>query len=167
MPATAPNWLLNPRPTLNLVFSSSNLQFAASRSHETFPGLVYRDRRMVRDGNDNINLAVSFEHDLNLSQWGHEICLGRNEATIMQADAPGTAGTRRQFKVLEISISQREWRMRSAHPSDAFMKVINRHSESLKLLVGYVGVLAKAGLPALLKHATRSIAISSIWPCSP
>ena len=113
------------------------------------PGLVYRDRRMVRDGNDNINLAVSFEHDLNLSQWGHEICLGRNEATIMQADAPGTAGTRRRFKVLEISISRREWRMRSAHPSDAFMKVINRHSESLKLLVGYVGVLAKAGLPAL------------------
>ena len=39
MPATAPNWLLNPRPTLDLVFSSSNLQFAASRSHETFPGL--------------------------------------------------------------------------------------------------------------------------------
>ena len=113
------------------------------------PGLVFRDSGMVRDGNDNINLAVSFEHGLDLCQHGREICLGRNEATIMQADAPGTAATRRQFKVLEVSIPQPEWRMRAPHPGDALMKVISGHSESLKLLVGYVGVLSKTGLPAI------------------
>ena len=112
------------------------------------PGLVFRDRRMVRDGNDNINLAVSFEQGLNLGQHGRDICLGRNEATIMRADVPGTAATRRQFKVLEISIAQPEWRMRGPHPDDALMKVISRQSDSLKLLVGYVGVLSKTGLPA-------------------
>jgi AraC-like DNA-binding protein len=110
-------------------------------------GLVFRDRGMVRDGNDNINFAVSFEHDLNLSQHGREICLRRNQATIMQADAPGTAGTRRQFKVLEISVPQQEWRLRGPHPHEGFMKVVDRHSECLKLLLGYVGVLAKTGLP--------------------
>jgi AraC-like DNA-binding protein len=102
---------------------------------------------MVNDGNDNINLAVSFERDFNLSQRGREVCLGRNEATIMQADTPGTAATRRQFKVLEISISQREWRMRSRHPGDAAMKVISRDSETLKLLIGTIDILAKIGHP--------------------
>src|SRR5580698_10427305 len=99
------------------------------------PGLVVRDRGMVRDGNDNINLAVSFEHDLNLSQHGREVCLGRNEATIMQADAPGSAGTRRQFKVLEVSIPRPEWRIRNSAPDLALMKVIDRRSESLRLLL--------------------------------
>jgi AraC-like DNA-binding protein len=112
------------------------------------PGLVFRDRGMVRDGNDNINLAVSFEHDLNLSQHGREVCLGRNEATIMQADAPGSAGTRRLFKVLEVSIPRPEWRIRNSVPDLALMKVIDRRSESLRLLLSYVGILAKSGLPA-------------------
>jgi AraC-like DNA-binding protein len=110
------------------------------------PGLVVRDRRMLRDGNDNINLAVSFEHDFNLSQRGREICLGRNEAVVMHADVPGTAGTRRQFKVLEVSISQQEWRLRSDHQPDPLKNVINFRSEGLKLLVGYLGVLRKSGL---------------------
>ena len=113
------------------------------------PGLVIRDRRMVRDGNDNINLAISFEHDLNLSQRGREICLGRNEAVVMHADVPGTAGTRRQFKVLEVSVSQHEWRMRNSHRPDALKNVINSRSESLRLLLGYLGVLAKSGLPVV------------------
>jgi AraC-like DNA-binding protein len=113
------------------------------------PGLVIRDRRMLRDGNDNINLAVSFEHDFNLSQRGREICLGRNEAVVMHADVPGTAGTRRQFKVLEVSVSRHEWRMRSPHRPAALKNVINSRSESLKLLLGYLGVLKKSGLPAV------------------
>jgi AraC-like DNA-binding protein len=112
------------------------------------PGLVVRDRRMLRDGNDNINLAVSFEHDFNLSQRGQEICLGRNEAVVMHADVPGTASTRRQFKVLEVSISQQEWRLRSPQRPDALKNVINFRSEGLKLLVGYLGVLKKSGLPS-------------------
>jgi AraC-like DNA-binding protein len=110
------------------------------------PGLVWRDRGMVRDGNDNINLAVSFENDLNLRQHGREISLRRNQATIMQADAPGAAGTRRQFKVLEVSIPQPEWRLRSSADL-ALMQVIDRNSESLKLLLGYLGALAMTGLP--------------------
>jgi len=103
---------------------------------------------MVRDGNDNINLAVSFESGLNLSQGGREVCLGRNDATIMRADTPGTAGTRRQFKVLEISIPQSERQVRGARADTSLMKVLNRHSETLKLLVGYIGVLSKTGMPA-------------------
>lgn len=135
------------RPETNASFFSSVQPICSSpRMVRTTlsPGLVFRDRSMVRDGNDNINLAVSFEHDLNLGQHGREICLRRNEATIMQADTPGTASTRRQFEVLEVSVPQREWCLRGSAPGDALMKVINRNSESLKLLVGYARLLAKA-----------------------
>ena len=36
----------------------------------------------------------------------------------MQADAPGSAGTRQQFAVLEVSIAQREWELRNTRPRD-------------------------------------------------
>jgi len=111
------------------------------------PGLVFRDRRMVNDGNDNINLAVSFESDLNLHQAGRDVCLGRHEATIMLADEPGTAATRREFNVLEISMSRTDWRARGANPGDALLKAVDRRSESLRLLTSYIAALAKAGQP--------------------
>jgi AraC-like DNA-binding protein len=112
------------------------------------PGFLFRDRSMVRDGNDNRSLVVSLGRDLNFWHRDREVRLARNEATIMQADEPGKAGARRQFACCEVSIPLREWDVRAPHSSGALMKVINRHSESLKLLLGYVGVLAKTGLPA-------------------
>ena len=115
------------------------------------PGLLFRDRTMIGDGNDNVSLVVSLGRALSISHRNREACLARNEAIIMQADAPGTAGTRQQFAVLEVSVAQREWESRNRRPGDVLMNVINRNSQTLALLRGYIGALARSGLPSAAK----------------
>jgi AraC-like DNA-binding protein len=115
------------------------------------PGLLFRDRKMVRDGDDNVSLVVSLGRALSINHRKREACLARNEAIIMQADAPGSAGTRQQFAVLEVSIAQREWELRNTRPRDVLMNVIHRNSQTLALLLGYIGVLAKSGIPSAAK----------------
>ena len=115
------------------------------------PGLIFRDRKMVGDGDDNVSLVVSLGRALSVSYRKREACLARNEAIIMQADAPGSAGTRQQFAVLEVSIAQREWESRNTRPGDVLMNVINRDSQTLALLLGYIRALAKTGLPSAAK----------------
>lgn len=112
------------------------------------PGLLFRDRNMVEDGDDNVSLVVSLGRSLNISHRGREVCLARNEAIIMQADAPGSAGTKQQFAVLEVSIAQREWEARNTRPVDALMNIINRNSQTLALLLGYIRTISKTGLPS-------------------
>jgi hypothetical protein len=109
------------------------------------PGQVFRDRNMVRDNNDNRSLVVSVARELNFWHRDREVSLGRGEANIVQNDEPGKAGARRQFAFYEVSIPHQEWVLRTSRSDDALMKVIGRRSESLKILLGYIGVLAKAG----------------------
>jgi AraC-like DNA-binding protein len=115
------------------------------------PGLLYRDRGMIGDRDDNLSLVVSLGPELNVWHRGREIRLGRNEATIFQADAPGKAGARRQFEVLEVSISPREWSERGRRSGDVLMRLIKRNSESLKLLIGYAKLLAKVERTSLVE----------------
>jgi AraC-like DNA-binding protein len=112
------------------------------------PGLLFRDREMVRDGDDHVSLVVSLGRALTISHRKREACLARNEAITMQADALGSAGTRQRFAVLEVSIAQREWESRNTRPGDVLMNVINRNSQTLALLLGYIRILAKTGLPS-------------------
>ena len=78
------------------------------------PGVVFRDRSMVRDGNDNRSLVVSLVRDLKFWHREREVGLGLNEATILQNDEPGKAGARRQFAFYEVSVPQHEWTLRSS-----------------------------------------------------
>lgn len=110
------------------------------------PGLLFRDRNLIKDGDDNVSLVVSLGRSLTIGHRKREACLSRNEAILFQADAPGSAGTRQRFAVLEISTAQREWESRNARPGDVLMNVINRDSQTLALLLGYVRSVAKTGL---------------------
>lgn len=112
------------------------------------PGLLFRDRKMIRDGDDNVSLVVSLGCALSISHRKSEACLARNEAILLQADAPGSAGTRQQFAVLEVSIAQREFEARNTRPDDMLMNVINRNSQPLALLLRYIRALVKTELPS-------------------
>jgi AraC-like DNA-binding protein len=106
---------------------------------------------MVRDGDDNVSLIVSLGRTLSVSHRNREICLARNEAIVMQADAPGSAGTRQRLAVIEVSIAQQEWESRNTRPGDVLMNVVNRNSRTLALLLGYIRAVAKTGLPSAAK----------------
>jgi AraC-like DNA-binding protein len=121
------------------------------------PGLLFRDRKMAEDGDDNVSLVVSLGRALAINHRKREACLARNEAILFQADAPGSAGTRQRFAVLEVSTAQREWESRNARPGDVLMNVIHCNSQTLALLLGYIRSLAKTGLPsaANARHLVR------------
>ena len=108
------------------------------------PGLLFRDKTMIKDRDDNVSLVVSLGRSLTINHRKREACLARNEAILFQADAPGSAGTRHRFAVLEVSTAQREWESRNARPGDALAKVINRNSQALTLLLGYMRAVAKS-----------------------
>ena len=142
------------RPGTDTPFHSSVLSICNSPRivHSTLsPGLLFRDRNMIGDGDDNVSLVVSLGRSLSITHRKREALLARNEATIFQADAPGTAGTRQRFAVLEVSTAQREWELRNTRPGDVLTKVIHRNSQTLALLLGYIRAVAKTGLPSAVK----------------
>ena len=106
------------------------------------PGLLFRDRKMMGDGDDNVSLVVSLGRSLTINHRKREACLARNEGILFQADAPGSAGTRQRFAVLEVSTAQREWEARNARPGDVLTKVIYCN-QTLALLLGYIRTVAK------------------------
>jgi AraC-like DNA-binding protein len=112
------------------------------------PGLLFRDRKMMGDGDDNVSLVVSLGRSLTVTHRKREACLARNEAILFQADAPGSAGTRQRFAVLEVSTAQREWEARNTRPGDVLAHAIHYNSQSLALLLGYIRAVAKTGLPS-------------------
>jgi AraC-like DNA-binding protein len=112
------------------------------------PGLLFSDKKMIKDGNDNVSLVVTLGRCLTINHRKREACLSRNEAILFQADAAGSAGTRQQLSILEVCIAQCEWESRNTRPGDVLMNVINRNSQPLGLLLGYIRALAKSGRPS-------------------
>jgi AraC-like DNA-binding protein len=112
------------------------------------PGLLFRDTKMIGDGDDNVSLVVSLGRSLTITHRKREACLARNEAILFQADAPGSAGTRQRFAVLEVSTAQQEWESRNTRPGDLLTNVIHCNSQTLALLLSYIRAVAKTGLPS-------------------
>lgn len=133
------------------------------------PGLLFRDRKMVSDGDDNVSLVVSLGRALTIHHRKREVCLASNEAIIMQADAPGSAGTVERFAVLEISVAQQEWESRNTRPGDVLMNVIKHNSQTLALLLGYIRAIKKSGLPSMAnrivsRHLTDLVILAATEP---
>jgi AraC-like DNA-binding protein len=107
------------------------------------PGFIFRDNELVRDGDDSVSLVIAQSTKLDLMHRGREVRLGRGEATIFQADAPGRCGSRNGFVVCEIMTQPTEWERRCGRPGDALMRPIGRNSDALELLRGYIRSLER------------------------
>jgi AraC-like DNA-binding protein len=102
------------------------------------PGLLFRDKNMIRDGDDRLSLVLTTSSRLTVGHRGRELCLEPGDAAMFQADAPGRAGSKRGFSVIELSMPQIEWHSRGVRPGDCLMRPVRRDSEGLKLLAGYI-----------------------------
>jgi AraC-like DNA-binding protein len=107
------------------------------------PGFIFRDKDLVRDGEDGVSLLIAQSRKLNILHRGREVQLAPGEATIMQADEPGRCGSREGFVVSEILISPAEWVARGARPGNVLMQHIRRNSDALKLLRSYARSLER------------------------
>jgi AraC-like DNA-binding protein len=114
------------------------------------PGLLFRDRGMVRDGDDRLSLVLTQFSRLSVWHRGHELCLEPGDATLFQADEPGKCGSRAGLTLLEISIPQAEWSARGLRPGEFLMRQVRRNCDGLRLLGGYLRSLATLGSSASL-----------------
>jgi AraC-like DNA-binding protein len=108
------------------------------------PGFVFRDEDLVKDGDDNFGFLISQSRELDTTHQGREVRLGPGDATMMQASAPGSAGSRESFGFFEVMIPPAEWDARGARPGDAVMRRLPRRSEALQLLRGYLRSLERS-----------------------
>lgn len=114
------------------------------------PGFLFRDKDLVRDGDDSLSLVISQSPKLNVTHQRCEVQLSLGDATLMQASSPGRCGSSDNFGFFEVIIPPVEWEMRSAHPGDAVMQHIRRRSEAMQLLRAYVRCLERLGPAAFV-----------------
>jgi AraC-like DNA-binding protein len=110
------------------------------------PGFLFRDEDLVRDGDDSLSLLISQSRELNLTHRGRELRLGPGDATIMQASAPGSAGSRESFGFVEVIIPPADWESRDAHSGDALMRRLWRKSGAVQLLRAYIRSLERTAV---------------------
>jgi AraC-like DNA-binding protein len=115
---------------------------------ELSPGVVFRDKDLVRDGDNNLGFLISQSRDLDNTHQGHEVRLGLGDATMMQANEPGRVGSSESFGFFEVMIPPAEWDARGARPVDALMQRFWGKSDAMQLLRGYIRSLEKMGLGA-------------------
>jgi AraC-like DNA-binding protein len=112
------------------------------------PGVVFRDKDLVQDGDDSLGFLISQSRQLDATHQGREIRLGLGDATMMQASAPGGIGSRESFRFLEVMIPPAEWEARGAYIGDAIMQCFLRQSDAMRLLRGYIRSLETTRLAA-------------------
>lgn len=107
------------------------------------PGMVFRDEELVRDGDDSFGFLISRSRQLDATHQGCELRLGLGDATMMQASAPSSVGSRQSFGFFEVMLPPAEWVARDARPSEALMRLVWSRSDSLQLLRGYLRSLER------------------------
>jgi AraC-like DNA-binding protein len=117
------------------------------------PGVLFRDKTMMRDRDDRLSLTIAETPGYHVSHRGRELRLDRGDATLFQADAPGRSGSPSGFTIVEISMPQTEWQARGVRAGDLIMRPIGHAADGLKLLSGYVRSLE--GLGSVAAHDTH------------
>lgn len=124
-------------------FASIKPTFDSPRTVRTrlSPGAVFRDRDMLRDSDDRLSLVIADATRFNVFHRSREARLGRGDAVLFQADAPGRIESPGVLGLVEISMPQAEWVARGVRPGDLLARAIGRTSEGLGLLSTYVRAL--------------------------
>jgi AraC-like DNA-binding protein len=105
------------------------------------PGLAFRDREMVRDGDDSFWLLISQSTSLEIEQLGRDLRLDRGDATVMHVCETGSFGSRRHFGFIGVLLPSSEIAGRGVRLDGGLMQHLPRQSDALQLLRGYIQTL--------------------------
>jgi len=121
------------------------------------PGFTFRDKDLVKDGDDAFGLVISGSRSLDITHQGRDLSLGLGDATLMHISATGSVGSRQNFGYIGMMIPHSEFEIRGARPDDTVMRRLPRRSEALQLLRSYVRSLERRrlGASAEVREAIR------------
>jgi hypothetical protein len=102
------------------------------------PGLTIRSDELAKDGDADFGLVISQAKGLSAKQRGHEVQLGRAEATLLRVSDPGVVGSAERFGFVSIMVPFAELEERSRSIGNLVAQRIPRQSEALLLLRAYI-----------------------------
>jgi AraC-like DNA-binding protein len=106
-------------------------------------GLTIRSKELVKDGDDAFALTISRSRNLEATQRGRELRLGRGEATLLRVSEPGIVGSGGNFKFEVVMIPFAEIEMPASRLDSIVARQVPRRSEALRLLYCYLRSLEK------------------------
>jgi len=118
------------------------------------PGFLFRDDDLLRDNDDRIGFVAAVSGELTARHLQREVRLAPGDATMMLMGATGGIGSRENFVLFDMLISQAEWEARGARHEDLLMQRLWSGSETMQLLRRYIRSLDKNGLAAFRNDQT-------------
>lgn len=109
-------------------------------------GCSFRDKELVRDGDDVFSLAVCRGSRISVSQRGREIVLAPGDAVFLRTSEIGQLASAKPFAHCSIMFPAAEL-LRCAPDADRWvMRRIPARTEALRLLMAYVGYVGRQPL---------------------
>ena len=100
-----------------------------------------RTRSLISDGNNDVGLVMIVEGTAMVSQFGREVTLREGEATFMSCGDAGSVFRPHLVRNIGVCVPRTTLDARIANANDAIMRPIPPHSEALRLMKSYIGVL--------------------------
>jgi AraC-like DNA-binding protein len=98
-------------------------------------GFTFRDEELVKDGaSDAFSLVISRANRLEVAQLGHDVRLGRGDATLLQVCETGHVGSAEDFEFIAQLIPHAEIAARGVCLDGAVMQRLPARTEALQLL---------------------------------
>jgi AraC-like DNA-binding protein len=131
------------------------------------PGLAFRDRQIVRDGDDSFWLLISRSTSLELEHLGRDLRLGRGDATVTHVCETGSFGSPRHFGYIGVLLANSEIAGRGVRLDGGLMQHLPRQSDALQLLRGYIQSLENSkmrpcaeGRETICRHVIELVALA-------
>jgi AraC-like DNA-binding protein len=109
---------------------------------ELSAGLSFRDKVLVRDGDDAFGFLIAATPALEVSHRAKEFCLRRGQATLLHVSETGAVGATRTFRLESVLVPAASLRERVRHPEDLVSQRF-RPGEATVLLRGYLRALER------------------------
>jgi len=106
------------------------------------PGYSFRDANLAKDGTNTIAMLFASGGDLQVSQRGSDVFLGKGQATLLRNCEPGRVALRHQFEYVVVLIPSEAFKQADA--IDAFTAKRIPSSSALTLVRSYVGSLKRS-----------------------
>jgi len=68
------------------------------------PGFTFRDKDLVKDGDEAFGLVISGSRSLDITHQGRDLSLGLGDATLMHISAIGSVGSRQNFGYIDSAL---------------------------------------------------------------
>jgi AraC-like DNA-binding protein len=102
---------------------------------------VRRTPSLIADGNTDVALLIALDDTIVASQLGREVALREGEAVFFSSDDTGFVLRPRPARNMSLAVPHAVLQALVPNLNDALMRPIPTHSEALRLLKNYVGVI--------------------------